>query len=307
MTYTVLDLFSGAGGFSLGFLEESYRIAAAVESFPQIAKTYMKNFPDTKVFVSNIRNLTGRLVLETIDDEIDVLIGGPPCIPFTARNPKRKAKPEDRIYSDKMGSLVLEFFRFVREIKPKAYVMENVYGIYELRHIIKRVASEIGYEAHFHVWNCEKYGLPSKRKRVFISNLKLREPEPRNVKVWDVLKNFTYSMPNAVSPKIPKKFADKIDKMKWGDALVYFRGADGVKKNWIRLHPHRIAPPITATSRFIHPYEPRALTVREHAMLMSFPENFVFYGSIKIQLMGVGDAVPPLIARHIAREVRALI
>ncbi len=303
MDVRVLDLFAGAGGFSLGFKMGNFKISLAIESFPKIAETYIKNFPDTEIFVKNIRKVTGREILDAVG-EIDVVIGGPPCIAYTARNPKRKERARDRLLKDSIGSLVLEFFRIVREIKPQVYVMENVAGLMDVQKELEKIIQKIGYNAYFHLWRCENYGLPSIRKRVFVSNIKLNAPEERRVSSWDALKKFRRDLPNSEYPKIPKKYIAKVENMRFGESLVTFRGADGIKKNWIKINPRKTAPPITATSRFIHPYEPRGLSVREHALLMTFPNSFVFYGSEKIKFTAVGDAVPPLIARHIAREIR---
>ncbi|MEM2079526.1 MAG: DNA cytosine methyltransferase, partial [Nitrososphaerota archaeon] len=76
-----------------------------------------------------------------------------------------------------------------------------------------------------------------------------------------------------------------------------------VHRNWVRLHPKKLAPTIHGKSRFIHPYEDRLLTVREQARLMSFPDNHVFYGGIDSQFDQVGEAVPPLLAKKIAQCV----
>ncbi|MHA1832035.1 MAG: DNA cytosine methyltransferase, partial [Candidatus Helarchaeota archaeon] len=67
------------------------------------------------------------------------------------------------------------------------------------------------------------------------------------------------------------------------------------------LNPNDIAPTVMGNSQFIHPYEDRALTVREHAKLMTFPDNFIFKGGIKAQYTQVGEAVPPLISFKIAQ------
>jgi DNA (cytosine-5)-methyltransferase 1 len=73
--------------------------------------------------------------------------------------------------------------------------------------------------------------------------------------------------------------------------------------NLIKLHPHKIAPTVLGSSRFIHPYEPRLLTVREQARLMGFPDDHVFLGGRDEQYNQVGEAVPPTVAKAIASEV----
>jgi len=306
MDIRVVDLFAGAGGFSLGFKIAGFKISAAVESFPKIAETYAKNFPDTFLIIENIKKISGKYIKNAVG-EIDVVIGGPPCVPFTSRNPSRKKNPRDRIYKDSIGYLVVEFFRVVKEIKPIAYVMENVAGILDVKSEIIKIARRFCYDVYFHSWKCEEYGLPSVRKRVFISNFEIHSPAKKKMTAGNALQKFTPDLPNSEFPKIPKKYAGRISTLRYGESLIKFRGAEGYVKNWIRIDPKKPAPPITATSRFIHPYEDRGLSVREHAILMSFPNDFVFYGSEKIKYMGVGDAVPPMIAEHIAKYLLSVI
>lgn len=82
----VLDLFSGAGGFSLGFKRAGFEIALAIENFPKNAETFKQNFPESKVIVEDIRKIKTSLV----DFKPFVIIGGPPCEPYTLINPKRE-------------------------------------------------------------------------------------------------------------------------------------------------------------------------------------------------------------------------
>ncbi|TFH11372.1 MAG: DNA cytosine methyltransferase [Candidatus Thorarchaeota archaeon] len=75
--------------------------------------------------------------------------------------------------------------------------------------------------------------------------------------------------------------------------------------NWVRLFPDRFATSINGLSRYVHPYEDRLLSVREHARLMSYPDSFVFVGAIDSQYNQVGESVPPLISHLISQEVLA--
>jgi len=167
----VVDIFAGCGGFSLGF---GRAVRAAIENHPQIVKTYMHNFPWVSVFPEDAKRVCGRVILEALG-EVDVVIGGPPCEPFTSMNKRRKKDPLDRLLSDAQGRLVMEFIRLVDELRPKIYVMENVPELVEepLGSILRRFFARIGYDAHFNFIEAHRYGVPSKRCRVFISNLKI--------------------------------------------------------------------------------------------------------------------------------------
>ncbi len=302
----VVDIFAGCGGFSLGFGET---VKAAIENHPHVVRTYMHNFPWVSVFPEDAKRVSGRVILETLG-EVDVVIGGPPCEPFTSMNKKRKKDPLDRLLNDAQGRLVMEFIRLVDELRPRVYIMENVPDLVEepLGRILKRFFARIGYEAHFNFIEAHRYGVPSKRYRVFISNLKidLSGMEEKAKCVEEALAGLPPfgELPNHVPVKVGTVRLRKIRRLKWGEALFNFRDSSNrVYRNWVRLHPKKIAPSIHGKSRFIHPHEDRLLTVREQARLMSFPDDHVFYGGINTQFDQVGEAVPPLLAKKIANFV----
>ena len=306
MDVIVVDVFAGCGGFSLGFGEA---VKAAIENHPHAVRTYIYNFPWVSVFPEDAKRVSGRVILETLG-EVDVVIGGPPCEPFTSMNQKRKKDPLDRLLADAQGRLVLEFIRLVDELRPKIYVMENVPDLVEgpLGNVLKRFFKRIGYEAHFNFLEAHRYGVPSRRYRVFISNLKfdLNGMEERAKCVEEALRGLPPigEAPNHNFVKVGAVRLKRIRKLKWGEALYKFRDSlNRVHRNWVRLHPKKIAPTIHGKSRFIHPHEDRVLTVREQARLMSFPDNHVFYGGINNQFNQVGEAVPPLLAEKIARFI----
>jgi len=301
----VVDVFAGCGGFSLGF---GKMVKAAIENHPHVVKTYMRNFPWVSVFPEDAKRICGKVILEVLGGEVDVVIGGPPCEPFTSMNKRRKKDPLDRLLSDPQGRLVMEFIRLVDELRPKIFIMENVYELVEepLGRLLKRFFTRIGYEAHFNLIEAHRYGVPSRRFRVFISNIKLNlsgmEEKPKIVEeALSGLKGFG-ELPNHVPIKVGKIRLRKIRRLKWGESLHSFRSSSSkVYRNWLRLHPKKIAPTIHGSSRFIHPYEDRLLTVREQARLMSFPDDHVFLGGINTQFDQVGEAVPPALARKIAK------
>lgn len=89
--------------------------------------------------------------------------------------------------------------------------------------------------------------------------------------------------------------------------MVRFEGADRICTNVTRLHPYKLAPTVMGKSRFIHPFQDRFLTVREHARLMGFPDDHVFLGGKNVQYDMVGEAVPVPLARAIAKEVKKIL
>jgi len=312
--YKVIDLFAGAGGFSRGFKEESFKIIGAIENFKPVAEAYSTNFPETKIVVDDIKNVDALEFIDYIGDEPDVIIGGPPCEPFTRANARRYPNPLDRLYKDPIGRLVLHFIRFVADIQPKVFVMENVPGILEgeLAEALRKEFKRVGYERiYFNKLRAEDYGTPSRRLRVFISNIPIRPPKvKRKIRVIDAIGDLPepddiHDIPNhEYVPLSPRKLK-KIRRLKWGQALIHYGGAEHrVYTNFVRLHPYKLAPTVMGSSRFIHPFRDRLLTVREHARLMGFPDDHIFIGGRDVQFNEVGEAVPVPLARAIAREVK---
>lgn len=305
----VLDLFAGGGGFGLGFRKAGFKIKVAVEIDRDAARTYSFNHGDTIVIQEDVRNVDYRLV-ERYAGRIDVVIGSPPCEPFTAANPNRLEDPTDRLYLDPSGQLTLEFIRVVGELGPKVFVLENVAALAEepLRSHLRREFKRVGYDVYFNVLHAEDYGVASRRRRVFISNIEIKPPKRAATVVRDVLSDLpppdSGLLPNHESATLsPKKLA-RISKLRPGEALMKFRGAGGLYENYIRLVWDSVAPTVMGSRRFIHPEEHRLITVREQARLMGYPDDYVFYGSKDSQYNQVGESVPPPLAYVIALEVR---
>ena len=119
----VIDLFSGCGGLSLGFIKDGYTIKKAVEFDASIANTYKKNHPEVDVIVDDIRNIDQSGVFKAGD--ADVIIGGPPCQGFSMAG----ARIRTGFIDDPRNYLFKHYFNVVKTVKPKAFVMENVKGI----------------------------------------------------------------------------------------------------------------------------------------------------------------------------------
>ncbi|WFO75603.1 DNA cytosine methyltransferase [Desulfurococcaceae archaeon MEX13E-LK6-19] len=309
--YKIIDLFCGAGGFSLGFkLSGRYKHLLAIDNLPAAAKTYKMNFPETLVLAEDIKDISGRLIQELVGEDIDVVIGSPPCEPFTGSNPRREKNPLDRLYKDPIGQLTLHFIRIVSDIKPRVFVMENVPAIMDdgLEKALRREFRQAGYShIYFNVLKAEDYGTPSHRLRVFISNIKISPPRlGKYITVKEALKGLPPEgghLPNHEIPPLSDRKLRRISRLKWGQALIYYEGAKRRLPNLIRLDPNKIAPTVLGSSRFIHPFYDRFLTVREQARLMGFPDSFVFLGGRDEQYNQVGEAVPVPLAKAVALEV----
>ncbi|MCS7106972.1 MAG: DNA cytosine methyltransferase [Acidilobaceae archaeon] len=315
--YTVVDLFSGGGGFSRGFEDAGFRTVVAIENYPPAAKTFKANFPNAVVIAEDIKEVSQREIKEVSgigSEEVDVVIASPPCEPFTPANPDRLKDPLDRLYTDPQGVLFLHAIRLIGELRPRLFVIENVPGILEdsIRESITKELGRVGYErVYFNVLRAEDHGNPSERVRVFVSNAKITPPKSLGPSVEEVLGNMpppgSHLLNHDYPAEVPRRHRNRLAKLKWGKALIRFRGAEGTLPNYVRLDPRRRAPTVMGSSRFVHPYEPRLLTVREQARLMSFPDHHIFLGSRDAQYNMVGEAVPPVLAMAIALYLRQLL
>jgi len=317
--FTVVDLFSGGGGYARGFEEAGFNVVVAVDNYPPAVKTYKANFPHALVIAEDVKELSYqdiRDIAGVTRGDVDVVIASPPCEPFTPANPNRMKDPLDRLYSDPVGSLFLHAIRLIGELKPRIFIIENVPGILEgpLKDALRMEIRGVGFDnVYFNILNAEDYGTPSERIRVFISNVELKPERRPGPTVGEALEDLPppgspYPPNHDYPQEVPRRHRRRVARLRWGDALIYFTGAGGSRHpNYIRLNPNRRAPTVMGSSRFIHPYEDRLLTVREQARLMGFPDHHVFQGSRDAQYDMVGEAVPPPLAKAIAEYVARIL
>lgn len=181
MKFKVIDLFAGAGGFSLGFHNAGFEIVASIELNEKFCKTHSLNFPSCKSIYGDIKNWPPKKFSEAtkiFQGDIDVIIGGPPCQTFSnIGTPKLKSLHGTKSNEDPRNYLYKDFFDYVNFFKPKAFVMENVpsmkskYKGHLFQNILDKIKS-IGYHPHSSILNAVNYGVPQTRKRLFIVGFK---------------------------------------------------------------------------------------------------------------------------------------
>lgn len=170
---TVIDLFAGCGGLSLGFEMAGFHIPVAVEKDAWASETYKKNHPATTVITEDITQLLDlSSILPSNITEIDGIIGGPPCQGFSLSGNRDKNDPRN--------SLFMEFVRFVKHFNPKFFVMENVTGILSMKtkngdnvkDLIRDEFLSAGYSLETFILNAAEFGVPQTRLRVFFIGLR---------------------------------------------------------------------------------------------------------------------------------------
>jgi DNA (cytosine-5)-methyltransferase 1 len=313
MTLSVVDLFAGAGGLSLGFKQAGYKILAAVEASKHQTETYTQNFPDIKVQHQDIQDVYA----ESFMGVVDVVIGAPPYEAFLATNPDRKKDPRARLYDDPHGALVLDFVDFLTACQPKAFVLELVpdFAEDEIMQALGEELNKAGFEqVYVSFLNAADYGATTDRVSLFISSHPL-EPAPDEEgghAVGDLVEMVKEGVPNHEKEDLSEERMKELEKLNPGDFLepIALNGStaeDEVYPNWFRLIPEATAPPLYGFSRFVHPFEPRLITVRETARLMGFPDKFVFGGNRSTQYESVGNAVPPPLAYAVAETLKQVL
>ena len=169
----VIDLFAGCGGLSTGFEMAGYNIPLAVEKDAWASETYMKNHPNTKVVTADITQVEDLdSLLPQKNEQIDGIIGGPPCQGFSLSGNRDKKDPRN--------SLFMEFVRFVKHFHPRFFVMENVTGILSMqmkngelaKDVIVNEFTNADYHVEIFVLNAAEFGVPQSRIRVFFIGLR---------------------------------------------------------------------------------------------------------------------------------------
>lgn len=330
MAYNYIDLFSGAGGLSLGFDNANFKNVLSVEFEPEYAETYSTNFPDHNVYIGDIRNISDQEIKEiNSKTSIDVVVGGPPCQGFS------KAGNIGRTFvNDERNQLFKEFVRFVRCINPKVFVMENVAALVTHRNgqtmneIIEAFKScNIKYDIVYKVLNCSDYEVPQDRRRVFIigvrndinNEFKFPEAAINKVTVKEAIHDLpvlksgeTSDIPNHNAMKHSSQMLLKMSYVKDGgsreDIPINLRPKSGDARKYIRYASNKPSVCVTGDMRKIFHYEQnRALTCRELARLQTFPDSFIFCGKSSSIQQQIGNAVPPRMAEKVATNVRKVL
>jgi DNA (cytosine-5)-methyltransferase 1 len=177
--YTLIDLFSGAGGLSEGLQSSGFKSLYANEIVTCHAETYALNHPEAVVESSDIREVDARNVRRNLGlqkGELDLLAGGPPCQGFSINAPKRSV-------DDARNNLFLEFLRFVDEFEPKAVLIENVPGLVSFEgggtlQAILQALGQHGYRADVKILYAPHFGVPQTRWRTVVVGIRGNDADP---------------------------------------------------------------------------------------------------------------------------------
>ncbi len=320
---TFIDLFSGAGGFSKGFENAGFENIFSIDVEPNFCGTYKANFSNHLLIQKNISELKESEIKELIKNkEVDVVVGGPPCQGFSMAGNIGRTFAEDA-----RNQLFKEFVRVVAIVKPQCFIMENVARLYthnngKTKEEIINHFNKIGYHVDCKILNFADYGVAQVRKRVlFIGHKKSKKiifPEKTvskyksissEIEKYPALESGQKSnIPNHVAMKHSSQMLNKMSFVPDGGTRIAIpdalRPKTGDVRKYIRYKSDEPSVCVTGDMRKIFHYnQNRALTVRELAKIQTFPDDFIFKGSTISQQQQVGNAVPPLMAEILAKNI----
>ena len=329
-----VDLFSGAGGLLRGFMDAGLTPEFSVEMWEPAVQTHRRNYPNVPLWDRDIRTIKNKEI-QPYKGKVDLIIGGPPCQGFSTIG--------KRLVKDPRNELVFEFIRFVKVIKPKVFLMENVRGLLSannglIKDAITAEFEKIGYNVTHEFICAADYGVPQMRYRVLFlgvrKDLKTMPTFPEKtvtkdhyVMVGDVIMDLV-GQENQFPNHVPMNHNDIVKKrislIKEGEGIPDDGLPEDVAKgsrsdytdNTIKNFSHvyrRLSRTKPATTMVpghnafpLHPTEDRSLTVREAARIQTFPDDVIFEGTRQNQCIQVGNAVPVKLAYEMAEHIKKL-
>ncbi|TFB11458.1 DNA cytosine methyltransferase [Candidatus Marinimicrobia bacterium MT.SAG.3] len=330
----ILSLFAGCGGMDLGAEWAGGKVIWANEYDKWACETFRNHFKNTKLVECPIEDLDLSTDLPERKD-VDVILGGFPCQDFSVIWKRPGLKGTN-------GNLYTYFVEIVNTIKPIAFIAENVKGLLSANNgtAIKQIKNDFkkcGYNVSTNVYNFADYGVPQLRERVLIIGLaddmgiKFTPPTrthvppattemfglPSYIGAREALKGVENVKHNNERQNIKPKTIKMLELIPPGGNFsnieksndLYVKGM--ISHVYRRLHPEKPSTTIIASGGGgtwgYHYGEPRSLTNRERARLFGFPDDFVFHGSMTEIRRQIGNAVPPLGIKPIAKELFSLL
>jgi DNA (cytosine-5)-methyltransferase 1 len=326
--YTAIELFAGAGGLALGMDKAGLKCLALNEIDHWAAETLRNNRPDWNVIEDDVKNIS----FKEYKGKVNVVTGGFPCQAFSYAGKKLGLE-------DARGTLFYEFARVVNETKPEICVGENVRGL--LTHDNGRtiqgmvsVLNEIGYTVlPPKILKAIFYKVPQKRERVLIVGIRkdlnhnmfeFPKPYKKIYNLRDALKKgelYDTDVPESEGQKYPKTKKEVLDLVPeggyWRDLPINIQksymgksfflggGKTGMARrmSWDEPSLTLTCSPAQKQTERCHPEETRPFTVREYARIQTFPDNWIFAGSVSQQYKQIGNAVPVNLAKEIGYSI----
>jgi DNA (cytosine-5)-methyltransferase 1 len=348
---TAFSLFAGAGGLDLGVEQAGYKVIYAVENDAQAVETLNQNRKRFFVDLPEIEPLDITLtdpkaVMREIGlkkGEVDLLVGGPPCVAFSKSGFHLEYKREGR---DPKASLLEDYLRYLDALRPAAFLMENVFGLaYKNQsaaffHRLRDGILKLGYSLSYETLNAADYGVPQNRQRLFLIGARdgrllvhppathwgEHERRARPANASQLLPHVTSrqafkglrTKPEA-GEVVAGQFGHLLPEIPPGENYLHFTAHRGHPKplfKWrsrywtflLKLDPDRPSSTIQGQpGPYVGPFhwENRRLRVPELMRLQGFPDDFEITGSRGAIQLQVGNSVPPSLGAIVADSLRA--
>lgn len=333
MTLRALELFSGVGGMTVGLKAAGFEVVGAVDNSPLAVSAYRANHSRVRVWEADVAALDPLEVaseLQLRPGELDLLAGCPPCQGFSSIRTRRRKSS----VPDSRNRLVTQFGNWVEALAPRALMMENVPGLADdirLRRLLRRL-ERAGYVLTHKILNAADFGVPQRRLRFVLLAMRgaavpfadstaspatvrgaighLSNPEESD----DPLHNHGETRSRAVRDRIAAiPDEGSLRRMGRQHQLECHRRTDGFYDVYGRMTWDAPAPTITggcinpSKGRFLHPSQNRAITLREAALLQSFPPDYQLpleKGKYNAAAL-IGNALPPLFVQSHAEQLAA--
>jgi DNA (cytosine-5)-methyltransferase 1 len=336
-----VSIFSGAGGLDVGAKNAGAKIMACVENDPDAAETLRLNrtsIDNPEIFAVDIQSVD---FTQLRTDEPTILIGGPPCQPFSKNG--YWVKNDNRLIDEDPRNMIGQFLRAVSELQPSGFIFENVESILHPTNIatFERFIAEartLGYACTVYRANSADFGVPQKRKRVFVFGVrKAKSPipqphpthgDPAKPELMNGFQPYT-GVGAFISKYASDDFREPQEDASNGNyfyelthvppgknyiALSKLKGYDGRKfrtggRFWNFLHKlHPEEPSITIAAQpgpWVGPFhwDNRRLRVPEVAAIQTFPEGYKFFGNRRSVQKQIGNAVPCLLGEKMVAHL----
>jgi DNA (cytosine-5)-methyltransferase 1 len=338
-----VSLFSGCGGLDLGLERAGFNVRLANDNERLCEESFTGNFPDATFYLGSVsafvRDLRAGDLLDR-SDEIDLLVGGPPCPAYSKSRFYRKELP--RALGDGVAfETITGYLDTLRYLKPKAFLLENVPGLAYKVHrdaldLILTDAKAAGYSCSWKILNAADFGVPQIRERFFLvgvqdgsefefptpTHTKNPDPQRENLKPWRTAGNAISDLDTDESADDTGHFAggqyhDLLCEIPPGENYLYFtekRGHPEPRFKWrsrywsylLKLSPD--LPSWTIQARRSNNMGPfhwrnRILRIEEIKRLQTFPDHWVLAGTLEQQWRQIGNAAPPLLAERLGLAI----
>jgi len=319
--YKVIELFAGAGGTTLGFHNAGLQHTLLTDWDKDAIATLKRNMPKYKVLQEDITKINFKGM------KADIVEGGFPCQAFSFAGKKMG-------FEDVRGTMFFEFARCVKEVKPKIAVGENVRGL--LKHdngktlkVITKILKDLGYRVAYKILRAQYLDVPQKRERLIILavrkdlNIPFLFPKEKDyiISLREALKDcpvsegqkYTKRKKRILSLVPPggywKDLPENLQKEYMQASYFMGGGKTGMARrlSWNEPSLTLTCSPAQKQTERCHPEETRPLTIREYAMIQTFPTKWEFVGSMASQYRQIGNALPVNLGYHIGKCLIAML